>query len=411
MLPSRLTSLPTLPSAFHKAGRLLSIVLFITFYTVSCTPKSTDPQPATDQYLVSSSPVGTFTKEQLTSQLAAINPTYALLIRQGISAVKLVYTTKNWDGTTIQASGLLLVPATTDAVPMISQQHGTIFTEAEAPSNFGPGSEAYQYATIFASTGYIMVCPDYIGYGASKNLPHTYEHRASLAQASLDMLRAAREYIRNHNEIHWDARLYMAGYSEGGYATMALYKKMQDEVPTEFNLRAVSCGAGAYDKTDFMKALLTQPSAGVAQWNRAFLWVLLTYDQIYKLNRPLSYYFKEPYLTDIQKNRQLATLNVSFDQVLTDSFKAGILNGTDKDFLNAVADNNIYDWKPLTTLQLYHGDADPQVYYLNSKNAYDAMQARGAGKTVQLFTSVAKTHLQTIPDWLTGTYTLFTTAQ
>ena len=115
------------------------------------------------------------------------------------------------------------------------------------------------------------------------------------------MLRAAREYINVHTAIHWDKRLYMAGYSEGGGATMALYKKMQDEIPAEFNLRAVSCGAGAYDKTNFMKALLTQPSAGVAQWNRAFLWVLLTYDQIYKLNRPLSFYFKEPYLSDIQK--------------------------------------------------------------------------------------------------------------
>ena len=292
---------------------------------------------------------------------------------------------------------------------MISQQHGTLFTEAEAPSNFGPESEAYQFATVFASTGFIIACPDYIGYGASQVLPHTYEHRASLGQASLDMLRATREYINAHTTIHWNSRLYLAGYSEGGYATMSLYKKIQDEVPTEFNLRAVSCGAGAYDKTSFMKALLTQKSAGVAQWNRAFLWVLLTYDQIYKLNRPLSFYFKEPYLTDIQKNRQLATLNVSFDQVLTDSFKAGILNGTDTAFLNAVADNNVYDWKPLTPLQLYHGDADPQVYYLNSKNAYDAMQARGAGKTVQLFTSVGKTHLETIPDWLLGTYALFTT--
>ncbi|MCX6214006.1 lipase family protein [Spirosoma sp.] len=394
-----------------KASRSFSVAFFIALYLVGCTSKTTDPQPAADQYLVSSSNVATISKDQLVTQASAISPLYALLLKQGISVVKLVYKTKNWDGTAIQASGLLIVPNTTTAVPMISQQHGTIFDDADAPSNFGPESEAYQFATIFASIGYIMVCPDYIGFGASKSLPHTYENRTSLAQASLDMLRAAREYIGSHSEIKWDSRLYMAGYSEGGYATMALYKKMQDEVPTEFNLRAVSCGAGAYDKTSFMKALLTQKSAGVAQWNRAFLWVLLTYDQIYKLNRPLSFYFKEPYLTDIQKNRQLATLDVSFDQVLTDSFKAGILNGTDTAFLNAVADNNIYDWKPLTTLQLYHGDADPQVYYLNSKNAYDAMQARGAGKTVQLFTSVGKTHVQTIPDWLAGTYTLFTTVQ
>lgn len=387
-----------------------SVTFFVAIYLVSCSP-ARDPQANADQYLVSSSAVTTLTKEQLSAQAVAVSPVYALLLRQGISVVRLVYNTKNWDGSAIQASGLLLVPNTPDPVPMISQQHGTIFEEADAPSNFGTGSEAYQYATIFSSVGYLIACPDYIGFGASKSLPHTYEHRASLAQASLDMLRAAREYISGHAAIHWDSRLYLTGYSEGGYATMSLYKKMQDEEPTEFNLRAVSCGAGAYDKTNFMKALLTQPSAGVARWNQAFLWVLLTYDQIYKLNRPLSTYFKAPYLAEIQAKRQLAQLDVSFDQVLTDSFKDGILKGTDTAFLNAVADNNVYDWKPLTTLNLYHGDADPQVYYLNSKNAYDAMQVKGAGKTVQLFPSAGKTHLQTIPDWLLGTYTLFTTVQ
>lgn len=396
---------------FLKSWRVPGIAFFIAFHVVGCTSTPTDPQPTADPYLVSSRNVTTLMKDQLVAQASAISPGLAGLLRQDISVVKLVYKTKNWDGSAIQASGLLLVPNTTDAVPMISQQHGTIFTDAEAPSNFGPSSEAYQVSTIFASTGYIIACPDYIGYGESKNLPHPYEHRASLAQASLDMLRAAREYIKSQSAIKWDSRLYLTGYSEGGFATMSLYKKMQEELPTEFNLRGVSCGAGAYDKTSFMKALLTQPSAGVAQWNRAFLWVLLTYDQLYKLNRPLSFYFKEPYLTEIQANRQMATIGVSFDQTLTDSFKEGILKGTDTAFLNAVADNNIYDWKPLTTLHLYHGDADPQVYYLNSKNAYEAMQARGAGKTVQLFTSADKTHIQTIPDWLTGTYSLFTTVQ
>ena len=395
----------------RQTARRVIVPFVIALCLVGCSPEATPPQAVADQYLVSSSSVATLTKAQLTAQATAINPAFAVLLRQGISVVKLVYNTKNWDGSAIQASGLLLIPATTDAVPMISQQHGTIFNEADAPSNFGPGSEAYQVATIFSSIGYIIACPDYIGFGASKNLPHTYEHRASLAQASLDMLRAAREYISSHKEVRWDSRLYLTGYSEGGFATMSLYRKMQEEVPTEFNVRAVSCGAGAYDKTNFMKALLTQQSAGVPQWNQAFLWVLLTYDQIYKLNRPLSAYFKEPYLAQVQAKRQLAQLDVSFDQVLTDSFKAGILNGTDTAFLNAVADNNVYDWKPTTTLHLYHGDADPQVYYLNSKNAYDAMQKRGAGQTVQLLTSAGKTHLQTIPDWLIGTYSLFTTVQ
>jgi pimeloyl-ACP methyl ester carboxylesterase len=386
----------------------VSLMLLLTLSVVSCTDHpGSAPEPQTR--LVSSAKVADIPLQQLSAVVAQTNPSYASLLKYGISAYRLVYKTRNWDGTIINASGLLLIPATTNPVPMIGQQHGTIFSEAEAPSNFGPASEAYQYGTIFASNGFIIASPDYIGYGESKGLIHTYEHRASLAQTSLDMLRAAREYINSNSAVHWDSRLYLAGYSEGGYATMSLYKKMQEEVPTEFNLRAVSSGAGAHDKTTFTKTLLTQPSAVNPQWNRAFLWVLLTYNQIYPtLRRPLDYYFKEPYLSDIKANQQLATLNGSFNDVLTDTFKMGILNGTDTAFLSAVAENDVYNWKPLIPLLLVHGTADPQVYFLNSQNAYAAMLAQGS-TVVKLLPLVGKTHVETIPDWLASTYTLFTT--
>lgn len=385
-------------------------MLLITGLVVSCADHlPPDGPPTTQTYLVSSQKVADIPLPLLTAAATQTNSSYVPLLKYGISAYRLVYKTTNWDGTTINASGLLLIPATTNAVPLIGQQHGTIFNDAEAPSYFGPASEAYQYGTIFSSIGFIIACPDYIGFGESKNLIHPYEYRASQAQASLDMLRAAREYIAGNAAVHWDSRLYLAGYSEGGYATMSLYKKIQDEVPAEFNLRAVSAGAGAYDKTTFTKALLTQPSAANPQWNQAFLWVLLTYNQIYPaLRRHLDYYFKEPYLTDIKANQQLASINVSFDQALTDTFKQGILNGTDTAFLSALADNDVYNWKPQIPLLLVHGTADPQVYFLNSQNAYAAMLAQGS-KVVTLYPAMGKTHVETIPIWLTLTYNQFTT--
>lgn len=386
------------------------LTLLLIGYLAGC--KTNDPpQPAANQVLVSNSLVTETSLTDLKARATVISPVYALLLQQGIKVRKLVYKTKNWDGSDIQASGLLIIPTTTNAVPMISQQHGTITDDASAPSNYGPTSEAYQFASIFAGLGYILVCPDYIGYGESKTVPHNYEHRATLASASLDMLRAAREYIASDATINWDKRLYMAGYSEGGFATMSLYKKMQEEAPAEFNLRAVSCGAGAYDKTSFMKDLLTKPSSGELNANRSFLWVLLTYDSVYKLNRPLSSYFKEPYLAQITSLRQAAPITVSFDQVLTDSFKQGILNGTDTAFLNAVADNNAYDWKPLSPLLLFHGTADTQVYPLNTQNAYDAMQKRGAGATVTLNLQPGLTHLTGILPWLQATFGQVTTVQ
>lgn len=394
----------------------LCATLLITFFVSGCINIIRDDHPQYT-YLVSSSKVADIPVQSLSAIVSQTNPTYAALLKYSVGAYKLVYKTKNWDGTTVQASGLVLIPDSPTAVPMISQQHGTIFDDADAPSNFGPNSEAYQYSTIFSSNGYIIACPDYIGFGVSKNLIHTYEHKNSLAQTSLDMLRAARELLQVNAPNKWDSRLYLAGYSEGGYATMSLYKKMQEEVPTEFNLKAVSAGAGAYDKTNFTKAVIAAPVLPTTvEWNRAFLWVLLTYNDIYPtLRRPLSYYFKPEYLTDVQTNRQLASISGPLSNALTDQFKIGVLTGADAAFTAALADNDNYDWKPRIPLLLTHGDQDPQVYVLNTYSALQAMIVKnGANLNAPIVIPNIKpglTHVQTIPSWLNDTFALFTTVK
>lgn len=392
---------------------LLTICL-ITSILGSCT--LVDHQPAGTTYLISSSLVAEVTKEELAPRLAALGlppqlPAAAVLLFD-IKVYKLVYKTKNPLGQEVQASGALIVPQTPAplAIPMISQQHGTIFTNLEAPSSYAPASEVYRAASIFAANGYIMACPDYLGFGVSGDpgnplnlLLHTYEHRPSLAQASLDMLRASKEFIQTHS-INWDSRLYLTGYSEGGFATLSLYKKIQEEVPAEFNLKAVTAGAGAYDKISFTKELLSKPSHGVAYYNRTYLWVLLTYDRLYGLNRTPESYFVDPYLTEIKTKGLGAELNTSFNLIFNPSFRDNVLNDTDTGFLAALADNNVYDWKPTKPLQLYHGTADPQVFYLNSERAYAAMKAKGMDVPVQLVPIPGGDHQTSLPTYIWGTY-------
>jgi pimeloyl-ACP methyl ester carboxylesterase len=365
---------------------------------------------APEKTLISSSLISEVSPSQLRSRYTGVTAVFQLFVRYGIRAYRLEYTTTNTDGTKINASGLVIVPVDANKqVPVLSMQHGTILNDADAPSYFGRGSEAYTLGSLFASQGYIVSAPDYIGYGASKELPHTYEHRASLATASIDMLRATREFIRE-KEIGWDERLFVAGYSEGGYATMALQKKIEEETGDEFNLVASSCGAGAYDKSAFMRQIINEPTSGVASINRLYVWVLLTYDRIYGLNRPMTYYFKEPYAAQIAANGKDVTINVSLHTTFTDSFKKAINEGTDVDFLKAVQDNDIYDWKPDTRTRLYHGDADDTVFYLNSQNAYEAMQKRGAAN-VTLETLKGANHTTGILGFVTGTYSFFGATQ
>lgn len=353
--------------------------------------------------LVNSSLIGQYSRSQLQSRYTGASTLFKYLINYGIRVYRLEYNTTNTDGKPIRASGALLIPdASGAALPMLSLQHGTIGSEGEAPSNYTSSVEANQFGSVFASQGYIISAPDYVGYGAAKDVPHPYEHRASLATASLDMLRAAREFLAD-NRVNWDKRLFLAGYSEGGYATMALQKKIEEETGDEFNLVASSCGAGAYDKTAFMREIINNPTSGVASINRLYIWVLQTYNRVYGLNRPMSDYFKEPYATQIASN---GTVSVSLNQAFTDRFKQGINDGTDKAFLDAVADNNVYDWKPRTPTRLYHGDADNTVFYLNSANAYAAMQQRGAAN-VTLVPVRGANHATALLTFITGTYDFF----
>lgn len=386
---------------------LLALVVIVS----GCS-KNSDPTPS-NQYLVSSALVGEFTKDQLVQRIAAGDPAFAQIapfLQYGIKVYKIVYKTKNTDGKEIQASGALIYPAAkTTTSALISVQHGTIRSDQEAPSYFAANSEASLAGSLFASLGYIIAYPDYIGYGTSNTVPHPYEHRASLASACLDMIRASKEFI-NQEKIQWDERLYIAGYSAGGFATMSLQKKIEEEASAEFNLRASSCGAGAYDKTAFMKYITTNKTTGVVGYNQLYLWTLLTYDRIYGLNRPTTQYFKDPWAAQIQSSKENATINVSFNTIFTDAFVKGLTDGTDTGFTNAVKDNDVYDWKPKTPTRLYHGDADDLVFYFNSQNAFNAMKARGA-TNVELITLKGKNHATAVQDFLLGSYQFFSSIQ
>jgi pimeloyl-ACP methyl ester carboxylesterase len=363
-----------------------------------------------NQYLKESNVIKELSKDNITQRANTLSPLLAGYVKNGVKVYRLTYKTKNTDGAEITASGALIIPATDQPVSMISVQHGTIREDSSAPSNFSDDGEAASFGSLFGSMGYIIAYPDYIGYGASKDYPHPYEHRASLASASLDMLRAAKEFLKGQSEVKWDNKLYVAGYSEGGYATMSLQKKIEEEASSEFDLRASSCGAGAYDKTAFMEYVINSETHGISSYNTLYLWVLLTYDRIYKLNRPTSYYFKEPFASRIATSGTNLTINQSFNTILTDLFKKELNDGTNKGFIDAIGDNDVYNWKPKTPTRLYHGDADKLVFYFNSEKAYNTMKALGA-PDVQLITVPKGDHGSSIVTFLAGTLAFFTSTK
>ncbi|RZA25653.1 MAG: hypothetical protein EOP10_06285 [Proteobacteria bacterium] len=165
---------------------------------------------------------------------------FGIKARNGVSIYKVSYATESLDDTSLNASGIIIIPDTKAAVfPWVSIQHGTIIAKAEAPS------VAPFEGLAEASQGFVAVAADYIGYGDSAALPHPYIIAKGYQKPLVDLLRAARELA---NQKDFDlGPLFLKGYSEGGYATLALQKALETDYSTEFSIVASAPSAGPYN--------------------------------------------------------------------------------------------------------------------------------------------------------------------
>ena len=355
---------------------------------------------APETHLLSSTFIGEYSPAVLAARVPAV-PLAGALARYPVRVYRLTYATRNTNGQPVTASGALLVPVAPQTLPLLSYQHGTIRPDDEdrAPSYYGAGSEVYSVVSVLASSGYIVSAPDYIGYGASKALPHPYEHAASLASASLDMLRAAKEFCQKEQRA-LNQKNFLLGYSEGGFATLALHKLLEESAASEFRVTASAPGAGAYHKSAFARYVAgsTQPLSFLS----TYVWVLDTYNRVYGINRPFSYYFNKPWAGQLQANPFSAVPPLA-SQLFTAPFRAAVLDQADPPLAAAFRANDLHDWKPTAPLALFHGTADDYVPFFNSQDAYNAMRARGATQ-VELrpiqggnhFTSVAQYTLEAL---------------
>ena len=64
--------------------------------------------------------------------------------------------------------------------------------------------------------------PDYLGLGVS-NMLHPYHYAEATASAVIYMVRAGKLFSNSSNELQHNSQLFLTGYSEEGYASMAAH--------------------------------------------------------------------------------------------------------------------------------------------------------------------------------------------
>ncbi len=311
----------------------------------------------------------------------------------GIEVFTLIYKTVDKYGNLINASGLLAIPLGINLpLSIVSDQHGTIFSNEEAPSNNPLNANVIMMSVI---NGFILAMPDYIGFGASKDKLHPYLIEEPSANAVIDMIKAVKKYCSSNN-IPLSGKLFLSGYSEGGYVTMAALKKIEEEYP-DIDVTAVAPMAGPYNLKRTADFTLI---SNMLNYSPFIAYITYAYNEYYGwdrldeiINEPFA--SKLPSLFDGSKKGDdiLKELTNMTAELFRPDFIASYFGSGEQELKRALMENSVSNWAPKTPMKLIHCKNDPIVPYFNSEEAFENFVMNGS-LDVELVTIEGSDHVE-----------------
>lgn len=310
--------------------------------------------------------------------------------KYGIDSYKITYTTLGSDMNLDTASGLMILPDVLNkSYPIVSYAHGTTDGRSDVPSNLEGG---YELGGLFASLGMIVSAPDFIGMGESRGA-HPYVHGPTEARASIDMLFAVKQYL-SENEISFTEQLFTLGYSQGGHATMATHRMIQEEYGDELEVTASLPMSGPYFMSTIMRDLgLKEEEYFYPEYMvYTILGVKAVYPSVYNT---LEEVFIADFIEDIRvfeaTGDDLDILNLSLLDKLEmdfggsvprymfhDSIVERMINDETYEFNLYLKESDVYEWIPNAPVLILYCPDDDQVPFENAVKADSVMNALGA---------------------------------
>jgi len=208
------------------------------FKSSSAPSQSAAPKPG--QLLQSPQKTGSYSASDLLSLLSGDSDAAQLLKLTfspvcSVDVYHLQYETLGGQGEATTASGALMVPRGIDptcagARPIVMYAHGTStdksYNIAALSSSDTTNSEGALLAAVFAAQGYIVVAPNYAGYDTSTLSYHPYLVADQQSQDMMNALSAARSAFGSLG-VSGGNKLFITGYSQGGYVALATVRAMQ----------------------------------------------------------------------------------------------------------------------------------------------------------------------------------------
>jgi len=346
-------------------------------------------------------PIAKFSKEAIQAGFTATGVPFPAQL--GINSYKINYMTTDNNGNAVQASGLITVPNISKeflagfkalkkkdfSLSIVSDQHGTVFKDTEAPTKEISATKPNTLSTLFSSAAlYMTVQPDYIGHGDSTG-EHPFILEKSSANSTVDMVKAAIAFA-NKAGLPINGQLFLSGYSEGGYATLAAAKEIQENHP-EIHLMAVAPMAGPYDLEAIGIDAITKSNMAFPPY---LAYVIHSYDKVYKdvSVKDIIVDKYQPVVNTIfngENNSSVAYMSLpnvltggadgqTPDKLFKSTFMSDYQNDENYPLRKHFKENSPIHWKPTMAMKLIHCTNDNIIPYKMSELAYKSFKEQGS---------------------------------
>lgn len=306
---------------------------------------------------------------------------------------------------------------------MLLCPHSTIASDSEAPTK----NASLENAMLQGDR--LLIMPDYLGYGASKDRVHPYINHDLCTRNSIDALKAGYKVFADMGKVamHPDWRLYVAGCSQGGANALAIHKWLDTHLDfaQRWRFEYSYCACGPYspvvtfqeyfkqEKLDYpivlpltLKAMFAAYPEILGKWKEEDF-----YSETYLKHKSVVDYMIS------SKEYASSAINKEIFKIFPHKGEAGIKDGEQiwlTDMLNPEVTNPesamskalfkcldkndlTRGWQPVHPIHLYHGKSDTYVGFANSEAVVAAFPDKA---TLDISMIGTDGHLFTCAKWM-----------
>ncbi len=288
-------------------------------------------------------------------------------------------------------SGLLIIPDTPNSqpsMPILGLQRGTEVYRKGAPSQFDITQPLNTPEVIIGMMlacldGYIVAMADYQGMGEDTKNIQPYVSAKPLAQSVVDLLLDTKDYVQTLPFNRWNQQVYLTGYSQGGYVTMATARMIEEdqELAEKLPLQAVAPCAGPYSLSDAMRFLMLREEKFV-EGGHFILMAIRGFNATYGDEFGDGIFSKQgalrpeyQHLWDLANGEHTAAeIHKEMPPIPRDCLSFRLLeelSNPESSAFKVLQENDLVNWQPNAPLHLYHNPSDDMVPFRNSEIAYN----------------------------------------